>query len=247
MSGRRAKGATSVSNEIDKLLAKEVERNRLTAEAASEARARMTFKQTLAEGLKGADFFVEAVPEVSSLKESIFAQLPDLAGKDTVLASNTSSISITGLAARAVGASERVVGFHMFNPVPVMRGVEIISGLQTTPETVNKALELAASMGKEASVSADRPGFIANKLLLPYINHAVTLLEQGVGDRDSIDNIMRNGCNMPMGPLALADLIGIDTCLFICEEIGEPPANLLRKYVDAGWLGRKSGRGFYQY
>ncbi|CRK03204.1 hypothetical protein BN1708_009621 [Verticillium longisporum] len=180
--------------------------------------------------------------------------------KHAILATNTSSISITSIAAATTknptdtSASSRVVSTHFMNPVPVQKGVEIISGLQTSQDTLDTAIEFCRAMGKITSVSADSPGFLANRILMPYINEAVICLETAVGDRDSIDAIMKNGTNVPMGPLQLADFIGLDTCLAIMkvlhEETGDSkyrPSVLLRKMVDAGWLGKKSGKGFYDY
>jgi len=209
------------------------------------------------------------VPEIPDLKFSIFAQLSRVCPRHAVLATNTSSISITRIAAAAnrgagpggadlepsdTSNSSRVVSTHFMNPVPVQKGVEIISGLQTSQATLDTAMELCRRMGKVPSVSADSPGFLANRILMPYINEAITCLETGVGDRDSIDAIMKNGTNVPMGPLQLADFIGLDTCLAIMKvlhtETGDSkyrPSVLLGKMVDAGWLGRKSGKGFYDY
>lgn len=153
-----------------------------------------------------------------------------------------------------LSAASRVISTHFMNPVPVQKGVELIAGLQTSPETVSRATELMKRMGKTVSHSADSPGFLANRILMPYINEAIICLETGVGQKDDIDNIMRNGTNVPMGPLQLADFVGLDTCLAIMkvlhEETGDSkyrPAVLLRKMVDAGWLGKKSGKGFYDY
>lgn len=210
--------------------------------------------------LSSVDFVIEAVPEIPDLKSSIFSQLAQIAPKNSVLATNTSSISITKIAAATTSdakdlqASSRVISTHFMNPVPVQKGVEIISGLQTSQETVDAAVAFVQRMGKIASVSADSPGFLANRILMPYINEAVTCLETGVGGREDIDSIMKNGTNVPMGPLVLADFIGLDTCLAIMnvlhQEIGDSkyrPSGLLRRMVDAGWLGKKSGKGFYDY
>jgi len=200
------------------------------------------------------DFVIEAVPEIPQLKFDIFARLTSVCPSHAVLATNTSSISITRIAAAAGDGQARVVATHFMNPVPVQRGVEIIRGLQTSDTTVAKAVDFCTEMGKTTSVSADLPGFLANRILMPYINEAIICLETGVGDRDSIDAIMKNGTNVPMGPLQLADFIGLDTCLAIMqvlhEEMGDSkyrPSVLLRKMVDAGWLGKKSGKGFYDY
>lgn len=203
---------------------------------------------------------IEAVPEIPQLKFDIFSKLAQICPPHAILATNTSSISITGIAAsttkdpKDLSASSRVVSTHFMNPVPVQKGVEIISGLQTSQDTVDRAIAFCKALGKIPSVSADSPGFLANRILMPYINEAVICLETGVGDRDSIDAIMKNGTNVPMGPLQLADFIGLDTCLAIMkvlyEETGDSkyrPSVLLRRMVDAGWLGKKSGKGFYEY
>ena len=175
--------------------------------------------------LSSVDFVTEAVPEISELKSSIFSQLAQIAPKNSILATNTSSISITKIAAATTSdakdlqASSRVISTHFMNPVPVQKGVEIISGLQTSQETIDTAVAFVQRMGKIASVSADSPGFLANRILMPYINEAITCLETGVGGREDIDSIMKNGTNVPMGPLVLADFIGLDTCLANYERL----------------------------
>jgi 3-hydroxybutyryl-CoA dehydrogenase len=243
----------------DKLLSKDVSKQRITEEAAKEARARLTPTVKM-EDLADVDMVIEAVPEIPELKTKIFAQLAEVCPKHAILATNTSSISITKIAAATTSdptdtsASSRVVSTHFMNPVPVQKGVEIISGIQTSPETVANAVKFCERMGKVASVSADSPGFLANRILMPYINEAIICLETGVGKKEDIDNIMKNGTNVPMGPLQLADFIGLDTCLAIMETLHQGlgdskyrPSVLLRQYVDAGWLGKKSGKGFYDY
>ncbi|KAI1342030.1 3-hydroxybutyryl-CoA dehydrogenase [Xylariaceae sp. FL0016] len=243
----------------DKLLAKDVSKSRITQEQAGEARSKLSPTTSMDE-LSAVDFVIEAVPEIPKLKFDIFARLAEICPKHAILATNTSSISITKIAAattkdpKDTSASSRVVSTHFMNPVPVQKGVEIISGLQTSAETLDTAVAFCKSMGKITSVSADSPGFLANRILMPYINEAVICLETGVGDRDSIDAIMKNGTNVPMGPLQLADFIGLDTCLSIMrvlhQETGDSkyrPSVLLTKMVDAGWLGKKSGKGFYDY
>lgn len=234
-------------------------KSRITQEQADKARSLLT-PSTKIEDLSSVDFVIEAVPEIPKLKFDIFGNLAKICPKHTILATNTSSISITRIAASTTSdptdtsASSRVVSTHFMNPVPVQKGVEIISGLQTSRETLETAVEFCKKLGKVTSVSADTPGFLANRILMPYINEAVICLETGVGDRDSIDAIMKNGTNVPMGPLQLADFIGLDTCLSIMkvlhEETGDSkyrPSVLLGKMVDAGWLGKKSGKGFYDY
>ncbi|KAI2609256.1 3-hydroxyacyl-CoA dehydrogenase [Hypoxylon sp. NC1633] len=243
----------------DKLLSKDVSKSRITQEQADAARSLLS-PTTAIEELANVDFVIEAVPEIPQLKFDIFAKLAEVCSKHAILATNTSSISITKIAAATTkdptdtSASSRVVSTHFMNPVPVQKGVEIISGLQTSAETLEIAVAFCKAMGKIPSVSADSPGFLANRILMPYINEAVICLETGVGDRDSIDAIMKNGTNVPMGPLQLADFIGLDTCLAIMkvlhQETGDSkyrPSVLLTKMVDAGWLGKKSSKGFYDY
>ncbi|MCJ1472776.1 hypothetical protein MMC13_001425 [Lambiella insularis] len=243
----------------NKLLEKDVSKQRISKEDAAACRERLT-PSTKMEDLSDVDFVIEAVPEIAELKTSIFSQLAQICPSHAILATNTSSISITKIAAATtkdptdLSAPSRVISTHFMNPVPVQKGVEIISGLQTSQETVETALEFVKKMGKIPSQSADSPGFLANRILMPYINEAVICLETGVGGKEDIDNIMKNGTNVPMGPLQLADFIGIDTCLAIMnvlhEETGDSkyrPAVLLKKMVDAGWLGKKSSKGFYEY
>ena len=236
-------------------------KSRLSQVEASETRSRLA-PTTKLEDLASSDFIIEAVPEIPDLKTSIFSQLAKIAPSHAILATNTSSISITKIAASTapkdnptdLSAASRVISTHFMNPVPVQKGVEIISGLQTSQSTVDTALEFMRRMDKVPSQSADSPGFLANRILMPYINEAIICLETGVGGKDDIDNIMKNGTNVPMGPLQLADFIGLDTCLAIMRvlhtETGDSkyrPSVLLSKMVDAGWVGKKCGKGFYDY
>ncbi|KFX98393.1 hypothetical protein V495_02221 [Pseudogymnoascus sp. VKM F-4514 (FW-929)] len=243
----------------DKLLAKDVAKERISQSDSDLIRSRLT-STTNMDDLSSVDFVIEAVPEIPSLKFDIFSRLGQIAPAHAILATNTSSISITRIAAATTqdptntSVSSRVVATHFMNPVPVQKGVEIISGLQTSKETLDTAVAFCKAMGKIPSVSADRPGFLANRILMPYINEAIICLETGVGQRDDIDAIMKNGTGVPMGPLQLADFIGIDTCLAIMkvlyEDTGDSkyrPSVLLKGMVDAGWLGKKSGKGFYDY
>jgi 3-hydroxybutyryl-CoA dehydrogenase len=205
------------------------------------------------DAIKDADLVIEAVTENRDLKFKIFADLDAKAKPGAILASNTSSISITEIAARTK-RPELVIGMHFMNPVPVMQLVEVIRGLATSDATTNKVFELSKAVGKTPVEARDYPGFIANRILMPMINEAVYCLMEGVGTAEAIDTVMKLGMNHPLGPLALADLIGLDTCLAILEVlhdgIGDPkyrPCPLLRTYVAAGWLGRKTKRGFYTY
>ncbi|KAF2226244.1 3-hydroxyacyl-CoA dehydrogenase [Elsinoe ampelina] len=243
----------------DKLLEKDISKQRISKDDAAATRSRLLPSTDLS-SLSTVDMVIEAVPEIPDLKFKIFRSLADICPPHAILATNTSSISITKIAASTtshptdLSASSRVVSTHFMNPVPVQKGVEIITGLQTSPETVETAIAFCERMGKVASVSADSPGFLANRILMPYINEAVICLETGVGKKEDIDAIMKNGTNVPMGPLQLADFIGLDTCLAIMKvlhgETGDSkyrPAVLLGKMVDAGWMGKKSGKGFYEY
>lgn len=199
------------------------------------------------------DFIIEAISENPEAKSKLFRLVSPLMKQDTILASNTSSISITRLAA-CVEFPQNVIGMHFMNPVPVMTLIEVIKGLQTSEEALKKTLELAKMMGKVCTESQDRPGFIANRVLMPYINEAVEVLNEGIASKEHIDTTMKLGTNVPMGPLELADFIGLDTCLSIMQvlhrEIGDSkyrPSTLLINYVNAGWLGKKTGKGFYEY
>jgi 3-hydroxybutyryl-CoA dehydrogenase len=237
---------------IEKNLERQVKKGTIDAGARDAALSRIGVDTDLA-AIADAALVVEAATENADLKFRIFGDLDRLAPAETILASNTSSISITEIAART-GRPEQVIGMHFMNPVPVMQLVEIIRGLATSDATTAKVVGLSRELGKTPVEVNDYPGFVSNRILLPMINEAVFCLMEGVGTPEAIDTVMKLGMNHPMGPLALADLIGLDTCVAILEVLhrglGDPkyrPCPLLRKYVAAGWLGRKSGRGFYQY
>ena len=200
-----------------------------------------------------ADLMIEAITEDAQAKEELFRRADETLPPAAILASNTSSIPITSLAA-ATGRPERVIGMHFFNPVPVLKLVEVVRAVQTSDETAAAIVELARDLGKEPAEARDYPGFVSNRILMPFINEAAYTLMEGVAEREAIDTVATLGFAHPMGPLALADLIGLDTCVAIMEVLhegfGDPrfaPCPLLRQYVQAGRLGRKSGRGFYEY
>ncbi|HWP38994.1 MAG TPA: 3-hydroxybutyryl-CoA dehydrogenase [Gemmatimonadales bacterium] len=231
---------------------RQVKKGALTETARDAALARIRTATTM-DGAREADLVVEAATEDAAVKFAVFAQLDRLAGEHTILASNTSSISITEIAAHT-GRPARVVGMHFMNPVPVMPLVEVVRGLQTDPAVVSRVMDAARALGKTPVEVADYPGFVSNRVLMPMINEAVYCVMEGVASAEAVDTVMKLGMNHPMGPLALADLIGLDVCLAILEVLhrglGDDkyrPCPLLRKMVAAGQLGRKAGRGFYAY
>jgi len=237
---------------IGKNLDREVAKGKRTAAEKQGVLDRITTTTDLSK-LASADLVIEAVVESEAVKKDLFGRLDGLCPPGALLASNTSSISITRLAA-ATRRPERFIGMHFMNPVPVMELVEVIRGIATSDETAAAVEALARRMGKTAILCNDSPGFVSNRVLMPMLNEAIEALREGVATREAIDGIMKLGMNHPMGPLQLADFIGLDTCLAILRVLqqgfGDPryrPSPLLVKMVDAGWLGKKSGRGFYEY
>ncbi len=252
LNDRDEQALTAAGNAIEASLDKLVSKDRLKASQRDGALENLEMTTDLGD-FADCDLVIEAIVENEEIKLDLFTRLDAITADDTILASNTSSISITRLAA-STQRPDRFIGIHFMNPVPIMKLVEVIEGLATSEATTHAARSLIEQMGKTAVFASDSPGFLVNRILMPMINEAVFALHEGIATAEDIDAAMKLGTNQPMGPLTLADFIGLDTCLAILEvlhdNIGDPkyrPCPLLRNYVAAGWLGRKTGRGFYNY
>ncbi|MEY9870111.1 3-hydroxybutyryl-CoA dehydrogenase [Peribacillus sp. RS7] len=237
---------------ITKNLSRQVEKGKMESEEKDSILSRLTSSTDL-KNAAAVDLVIEAAVENMEIKTKIFAELDEITPQHVILASNTSSLPITEIAA-ATKRPEKVIGMHFMNPVPVMKLVEIIRGLATSDEVYKEVEKMAETLNKVPVEVNDFPGFVANRILMPMINEAIYTLYEGVATKEAIDDVMKLGMNHPMGPLTLADFIGLDTCLYIMETLHQGlgddkyrPCPLLRKYVKAGWLGKKSGRGFYEY
>ncbi|MCC6704919.1 MAG: 3-hydroxybutyryl-CoA dehydrogenase [Thermomicrobiales bacterium] len=249
----RPEGLEAAIASLSSVLSRQVTKGKMTAESVEALLGRITTSTDLSEAANSADFAIEAVFERLDIKLDLIAQLDRALSVEAIIASNTSSLSITRLAAASTNP-ERVIGMHFFNPAPLMPLVEVVRGLQTSDRTAEVVTALAKAIGKTPIPVNDAPGFAGNRILLPMINEAIFALSEGVADRNAIDQVMKLGMGHPMGPLQLADLIGLDVCLDILEvlhrDFGDDryrPAPLLRQMVSAGWLGKKRGRGFYHY